>query len=213
MVSGTKINNRKSTFLWKHGIKLQDLPQIFETRDHLEALRAHKIAEEFGQKYIIKGSGTEYRRIEAMKASGQAFILPLNFPDAFDVENPYDALIVSLAQLKHWELAPENPARMVEGGIDIALTSNGLSKPDNFLKMVRIAVERGLAPEDALKALTYTPAQLLGVYQTTGSLEPGKLANFFITDGEHFQRTKPKYYTIGPRANPTFSRHLSPALC
>jgi imidazolonepropionase-like amidohydrolase len=190
--------------------QVQDLPQIFETRDHLEALRAHKIAEEFGQKYIIKGSGTEYRRIEAMKASGQAFILPLNFPDAFDVENPYDALIVSLAQLKHWELAPENPARMVEVGIDIALTSNGLSKPDNFLKMVRIAVERGLSPENALKALTYTPAQLLGVYQKTGSLEPGKLANFFITDGNIFNHQTQILHNW-TQGKPNIFKHLSPA--
>ena len=190
--------------------QVQDLPQFFETRDHLEALRAHEIAKEFGQKYIIRGSGTEYRRIEAMKATGQAFILPLDFPEAYDVENPYDALIVSLAQLKHWELAPENPARMVEAGIEIALTTNGLSKPENFLKMVRIAVKRGLSPEDALKALTYTPAQLLGIYQKTGSLEPGKMANFFITDGDIFNQ-QTKIYHHWTQGKPNIFKELSPA--
>lgn len=166
--------------------EVQGLPQIFETRDHLEALRVHKIAEEFGKTFIVKGSGTEYRRVDALKATGQAFILPLNFPDAFDVEDPYQAQIVSLAQLKHWELAPENPARLSEAGIEITLTTNGLSKTSNFLKMLRQAVNRGLSEKDALKALTYTPANLMGVYDKTGSLEKGKLANFIITDGNIF---------------------------
>ena len=164
----------------------QDLLQIFEVRDHLEALRASKIADEFGKKYIIKGNGAEYRRLDAIKATNQAFILPLNFPTAFDVEDPYNALIVSLAQLKHWELAPENPAKLANAGVSIAFTMDGLKKKSDFLKMLRKAVENGLSNEQALKALTFTPANLLGVYEEVGSLEKGKLANFIITDGDVF---------------------------
>jgi imidazolonepropionase-like amidohydrolase len=181
-----KQQNKESNLSLKAWNEIQELPQIFETRDHLEALRVDKIASEFGTKFIIKGSGTEYRRIEAIKATGQPFILPLNFPDAFDVEDPYDALIVSLTQLKHWELAPENPGRVANAGISIALTTDGLSKKGAFLKMLRKAVESGLSKEQALKALTQTPATMLNVYDKTGSLERTKIANFFITDGDIF---------------------------
>jgi hypothetical protein len=43
-------------------------------------MRADKIGDEFNIKYIIKGSGDEYQRIDDLKATGDALIIPLNFP-------------------------------------------------------------------------------------------------------------------------------------
>lgn len=168
--------------------ELQGLPQIFEVRDKQEALRAAKLGKEFGVNYIIKGSGDEYQRIDEIKTAGVAYILSLNFPEPFDVEDPYDAAQVSLSQMKHWELAPTNPARLAQVGINFALTSYGLKKPDDFPAALRKAIENGLSEEQALKALTYTPAQLLGVYTQVGSLEKGKVANFVITNGNIFDK-------------------------
>jgi imidazolonepropionase-like amidohydrolase len=45
----------------------------------------------------------------------------------------------------------------------------------------------GLTEENALKALTFTPATLAGAYNTLGSLEPGKTANFIVTNGNIFK--------------------------
>ena len=50
--------------------------------------------------------------LDEIKATGFPLILPLNFPEPFDVRDPYEALNVSLRELKHWELAPANPARL-----------------------------------------------------------------------------------------------------
>ena len=58
----------------------------------------------------------------------------------------------------HWDIAPENPARLDAAGVTIALTSHGLRDQATFLAAVRRAVERGLKPDSALKALTTTPA-------------------------------------------------------
>ncbi|MCB0569149.1 MAG: amidohydrolase family protein [Phaeodactylibacter sp.] len=165
---------------------VQGLPQVFEVSGRLEALRAAKIGREFDKHYIIKGSGDEYQRLDELKALGAPFILPLDFPDAYDVEDPYDAQLVSLEQMKHWELAPSNPARAANAGIELALTMDGLEKPQEFLSNLRKAVRQGLSEQDALKALTYTPAKLVGAWKELGSLEPGKWANFFITDGNIF---------------------------
>ena len=90
----------------------RELPQLFVVRDYLSALRADKVGDEFGIQYIIKGNGDEYRRIADIKATGAAFVIPVNFPAAYDVEDPYDALLVKLADMKHWELAPTNPATL-----------------------------------------------------------------------------------------------------
>ena len=66
--------------------EIQTLPQIFEVTDKWSVLRADKIGDEFGVQYIIKASGNEYQRIDEMKATNAKFILPLDFPQAMDLE-------------------------------------------------------------------------------------------------------------------------------
>ncbi|NBC09863.1 MAG: amidohydrolase family protein [Bacteroidetes bacterium] len=166
---------------------VQELPQLFAVNDRLEVLRAGKLGQEFGKTYIIKGNGDEYQRLDEIKALNTALILPLDFPKAYDVEDPYDAQQVTLAQLKHWEMAPANPARLAEAGIPFTFTAHGLKKPAQFIPHLRKAVQYGLDETAALKALTHTPAELLRATDQLGSLQKGKLANFVVTDGDLFQ--------------------------
>jgi hypothetical protein len=91
--------------------KIKDLPAIFEGNDKFNDLRAAKVGKEFNVKYIIKAGGNEYQRINDIQSSQLKYIVPLNFPVAYDVEDPLDAETVSMAELKHWELAPTNPAQ------------------------------------------------------------------------------------------------------
>ncbi|MEZ4884779.1 MAG: amidohydrolase family protein [Chitinophagales bacterium] len=168
--------------------ELQNLPQIFEVRDWLSALRADKVGDEFGVQYIIKGDGDEYQRIEELKSANARFIIPLNFPDAYDVEDPFDASNVSLKDMKHWELAASNPAMLSKANIDFAFTLDNLKNKKDFMKNLRKVIKRGLSEENALKALTYTPATILGVNDQLGSLEKGKVANFLIVSGNIFDK-------------------------
>ncbi len=50
-------------------------------------------------------------------------IVPLNFPRPPNVATPEAAMNVSLERLMHWDLAPENPARLAAAGVKIAFTS------------------------------------------------------------------------------------------
>lgn len=168
--------------------EIQNLPQIFETEDVLTALRADKLGDEFGKQYIIKGSGTEYRRMEEIKATNASFILPLDFPEPFDVEDPYDALIVNLDDMKHWEMAPMNPAAFEKNNIVFAITSNGIKEQSKFWKNLRRAIEYGLSETQALNALTYTPAKMVGMESVIGSLKPAMKANFIITSTSLFDK-------------------------
>jgi imidazolonepropionase-like amidohydrolase len=164
------------------------LPQIFEASDKLDVLRIAEIGKEFNQKYIVKTAGDEYQRLNEIKATGMGLIVPLNFPEGYDVRDPFEAQNISLKDLKHWELAPSNPGRLEAAGIAFALTTNGLKEKSKFWENLRKAIEYGLTEEMALKALTYQPAQFLGLYSQTGSLEAGKTASFFITTGNIFKQ-------------------------
>lgn len=166
--------------------KIQSLPQIFETADKLSALRADKIGDEFKMQYIIKGDGDEYQRMNDIKATNARFILPLNFPAAFDVEDPYDAALVSYSEMKNWEMAPLNPSAFEKKNIPFAITADGLKDKKEFWKNLRKAIEYGLSETQALKSLTFTPAEMLGMQNKIGSLKNGMLANFIITSGNLF---------------------------
>jgi len=164
----------------------QQLPQIFEANDKWNALRADRIGDEFGTQYIIKAGGNEYQRIREIAGTKATFILPLSFPQAQDVEDPGDARFVSLADMKHWELAPTNPAAFEKAGIPFCLTMADQREPRAFWGNLRTAINYGLSEKAALEALTRTPATALGVWDQVGSLEPGKWANFLVTSGPIF---------------------------
>ena len=182
-------------------------PVIFETTDEIGLLRADKIAKEFSLRLMIRGSGYEYRRLNAVKGVGVPIILPVNFPEAPSVQTSEDALNVALQELRHWDEAPENPKRLHETGITFALTTSTLKDPNNFTGNVRKAIERGLPVNAALAALTTTPAKLFGAEKILGTLEAGKIANFIVTDGELFKEKtkirevwiKGKRYEIAPK--------------
>jgi len=164
----------------------QNLPQIFDAADKWNDLRAHKIAEEFGVHYIIKAGGNEYQRMDEIKATKDSYILPIAFPQAMDVEDPNDARLVALSAMKHWEMAPTEPAAFEKAGITFALTTADLKDASEFLTNLRKAIQNGLSETRALEALTKTPATLIGMYDKVGSLDAGKLANFVITSGPIF---------------------------
>ena len=72
----------------------QSLPQIFEANEKWNALRANRIGDGFGVKFIIKAGNNEYQRIKEIAATRASYILSLNFPQAFDVEDPAEALVI-----------------------------------------------------------------------------------------------------------------------
>uniref|UniRef100_UPI00404A02AD amidohydrolase family protein n=1 Tax=Flavobacterium sp. TaxID=239 RepID=UPI00404A02AD len=165
----------------------KNLVQIFEANDKLSSLRAAKIAKEFGINYIIKGSGNEYERIEEIKKTGATFIIPLDFPDAYDVSDNYLAQQVSVSDMKYWNQAPFNLKILAENNINFILTAADNKKPEDFLSNLRKAVFYGFPKEKAIAALTENPAKILKQEQLIGSLEKGKLANFIITSKDIFE--------------------------
>jgi len=167
--------------------ELQEVPQFFEVRDKLDIFRIQKIAEEFEIDYIIVGNGDEYQRIDELSETHFSMVIPLNFPDAYDVSNPQAAEMVSLKKMKHWELAPSNPARLFEEGIFTAFTTKDLEKRGDFIDKVKDAIAHGLSEKDALSALTTNPAELIEMSSQLGTLEAGKIANFLVCSAPIFE--------------------------
>ena len=165
----------------------QDLPQFFEVDNKIDILRAWKIADEFEIDYIFFGAGDEYQRVDEIVKTGCALVIPLDFPDAYDVSNPYAAEMVSLQKMKDWEMAPSNAHVLAENDIFFAFTSRSLKKKTNLLKNIKKTIANGLSEENALAALTTNPAEMIEASADLGTLEKGKIANFLICSGNLFE--------------------------
>lgn len=165
----------------------KNLPTFFKTEDKWEIARAHKIAKEFNTQFVYVGSGNEYEGLRLFKNQNFSMVIPLNFPAAYNVKDPYLARQIPLSDLKHWELAPSNPKLLCENGVKVAFTTNGLSGNEDFWKNIHKALERGLSKTDALAALTKIPAEILGVQNEIGSLENGRWASFSIYENDPFE--------------------------
>ncbi|MBK9761414.1 MAG: amidohydrolase family protein [Flavobacteriales bacterium] len=157
-----------------------NLPLVFEASNRNDVLRISSIAREFGFRCIVKGSGDEYARLADILADDRPLILPIALPEAYDVEDPFEALEVSLAKLKHWELAPTNAPRIAEAGGRFAFTTQGLKDVGSMWASLRRMIKCGLDSSVAIAALTTVPAQLYGMQDLVGAIRPGMLANLVI---------------------------------
>ncbi len=166
-------------------------PVVFETGSAVGAMRAAGLAAELGLDAWLLGSGEEYRWLDSIAPAKLPILLPLDYPDLPEVPDDEDDMKVRLEDLRHWDLAPENPARLLDRGLTVAFTSYGLDDPKQLLSSVHKSIERGLDADRALAALTTTPAALLGISDRAGTVEAGKMANLAVVDGDLFSE-KPK---------------------
>jgi imidazolonepropionase-like amidohydrolase len=161
-------------------------PALFVTSDMLELLRASAIAREAGVTAMAVGSGDEYKRAHDIAATAMPLIVPVNFPEPPAVADPVDALEATTEELRHWYHAPENPGRLMREGVPFALTAHGLKDVKKFRARVGTAIEKGLAADAALAAVTTVPARMLGLSDRLGTVAVGKIADLTVTRGDLF---------------------------
>jgi hypothetical protein len=164
---------------------------LLDVTDEHTALRAARIADDLDLDSMLLGSGYEFRRLDAIAATGLPVIVPLSYPQRPEVSSLAAADDVSLREMMTWEQAPTNARRLVDAGVTVALTTHRLEKSGDFPAALNEAIKHGLGEDDALAALTTTPARLLGLADVMGTIEPGKAANLVLVEGSLFDR-KPK---------------------
>jgi len=159
---------------------------VIEPGSVLMVDKAIRLGKEFGIKPIIVASGQEWRRPNLIKATQAEFIVPLIIPKAPKMPSPTDWENVSLDMLRAWDWAPEVPKLLHNNGHTISLTLHGLKDKKEFRTNLAKAIERGLPKDEALAALTTTPAKLTKSIDQLGTIETGKLANLVIVNGDYF---------------------------
>jgi imidazolonepropionase-like amidohydrolase len=170
-------------------------PVMFFARDELDLNRAQRLAAENKLALITVGSGFEYRVLDQLDLK-TPLVLPLNFPEAPVVEDPEKALEIALADLEHWRYSAFNPRLAQAHGLRFSLSARGLDKPEErFAANLAQAIRYGLSENQALAALTEVPASMIQARQI-GTLKPGNLASFSISDANFMTAPDAKLYEM-----------------
>ncbi len=171
-------------------------PIVFTAERERDIKAVVKFVSEMKVKAIILGGQEAWKAADDLKKNNIAVIytniygLPVRDDDA------YDFLF-------------EGPSKLQQAGVKFAIATGDAGAENRDLPYhAGLAGAYGLSKDEALKAVTLYPAQILGVADRLGSIETGKMANIVVTDGDLLEpRTNVKYLFINGRLLPLTSRH------
>jgi imidazolonepropionase-like amidohydrolase len=158
-------------------------PVILHAEQQVEILDALDLIRELKLKGVISGGSEAWKVADALKDAKVPVLVGGTLKLPRHDHDPYDA-----------EYA--NPAKLHAAGVAMAIHSKGGASTNetnarNLPFEAAMAIAFGLPEEVAIKAVTLTPAQILGVADQVGSLEAGKRANLVVTAGHLLQPTTP----------------------
>lgn len=160
------------------------LPVIISANKEGSILAAIKFAKKHRLKAILYGVKNGWKVADKIAASGYPVILAPLYTSPDRWEDGYDAPY-------------RNAGVLAKAGVKIAFSTASASAAMDLPFHAAKAVAFGLDKETALKAVTLYPAEILGVADRLGSIEPGKLANLVVTDGDLLEiRTHIKFVFI-----------------
>ncbi len=152
----------------------------------VEIDRALRLASELrGVDTVIYGLHEGYLSADRLRAAGRPVLVSLKWPERSRDADPDQ--VESLRTLEMREKAPSTPAALAKAGVKFAFYSDATERPRDLMRALRRALDAGLSPGDALRALTLSAAEIYGVADRLGSIERGKIANLVVTSGELFQ--------------------------
>ena len=163
---------------------------LLPANEKLRIYRAIRLANEWQIHAAMYGGQEGYEMSSEIAQSKMPVFVNVNWPT---MPKDADTDNITLRELRLWDRAPSTPAALSKAGVLYAFYSGGLTNPKDILKNVKKAIDKGLSPDDALRAMTENPAQILGVEDRLGSIAPGKIANLVVADGDLFdEKTKIK---------------------
>ncbi|HUO85132.1 MAG TPA: amidohydrolase family protein [Thermoanaerobaculia bacterium] len=173
-----------------------EVPVVIHADLERDIRAAVKFAEEEELRMILAGGDDVQRVLDLLKEKQIPVLLgPLwSLPPRED--DPYDLLF-------------SNPRALYEAGIPFALQTNDAHDVRNLPYQAANAAAFGLPRQAALEAITIAPARIFGVEDRLGSLEVGKAATLFISDGDPLEiRTSIQHIFIDGEKIPIDSKHI-----
>lgn len=164
----------------------RQIPVVMLADTKREIERALDLAKEFGVRAVIAGGLEAYAVADRLAAEKVPVLQTLNFPRRTSALAP-GADPEPLRVLRERVEAPRGPVRLARAGVRFAFETGGAAWGDVLANVAR-AVDDSLSKDQAIRALTLSPAEIFGVADRLGSIERGKIANLAIVRGDLFER-------------------------
>jgi len=156
--------------------------------------RMLRFAAELKRPAVLYGGHGAYRVADKVAHSSIPMLINLKWPERPKDADPDEEQSFRTLELR--DRAPSTPAALRKAGARFAFYSGGTA-PKDIRKAVKRAIDAGLAEADAVRALSLSAAEIYGVADRMGSIEPGKMANLLVTRGNLFdEKTKIEYVFI-----------------
>lgn len=160
-------------------------PPVFVAINALDPGRFRNLASEFGLRGLTVARGLGDREAD-LRAAGMPVLLPLETPVRPDLKDNDNLVETPLSEMQQSLRAAGLPGALDAAGVQVAFVTAGMKNPRRFQENLAAVVKAGLPPDKALAAVTTTPAALLGLSGSMGTLEPGKQANLLVVAGDLF---------------------------
>jgi hypothetical protein len=169
----------------------------------VEVERMVKFGRELKQPTILYGMSEGFDKRSTDYLKDTPVLVSLKWPAAPRDPDPDE--VETLRTLEDRAKAPSAPEVLKQAGVKFAFYTDGVDQPREIQRAVKKAMDAGLSREDAVRALTLSPAEIYGVADRVGSIEKGKIANLVVTKGEIFDdRTRVQMVFIdGVKHTPT----------
>lgn len=168
--NGTERNLRMEAML---PVMKKQLPLRAHAHRIDDIMTALRIAKEFSLRLVIE-HGTDAYKVAGELAAAEVPV----------VHGPWIKVRGNLEQSGR---VPESPRLLVEGGVLTAFsTDHPVIAIQNLRLQGMIAVQEGVSQEDALKAITWNHARIMGIEDRVGSIEKGKDADLVVLSGLPF---------------------------
>jgi imidazolonepropionase-like amidohydrolase len=139
---------------------------------------------------VVVGSQEGWRAVPALKRMGATAVVSVMWPAPDSVTGRiFKAIGLGKSGTAPALTAADtaevrgNAAALLKAGVPVALASFGGASGASFRDRIGLAIAAGLSADDALRAVTVTPAALLGITAAVGTIEVGKLANVVVVSG------------------------------
>ena len=157
-----------------------EVPLRIQARTLPDITTAYRLGAEFGLSFIIEEGTEAHRCLELLKARPMPVIYgPIEDRPRGLRRSTYETRNARLYTLRS----------LIAAGIPTALSAQDLREEDGLARQAMYAMRFGVSAEDALKAVTSTPARLLGIEKRVGTLEAGKDADIVLWSGRPFAAT------------------------
>ncbi len=163
----------------------RELPVVMQANTPVEIQRALDLADTFKLNLVLAGAAESGKIASVLRDRKIPVLLAVKFPERPTSTDP-DAR-EELDSLRRRVEAPGTAAALSKAGVRFAFISDDIANPTDFIRNVGRAVGAGLDKNDALRALTTTPAEILGVSDRLGTIERNKTANLILTTGDIFE--------------------------